>query len=283
MFEAGDRKQLEAKAEAAVEKALVLDPDLAEAHVARGRLRWTPANRFPHEEAFREYRRAVELNPNSYVARGRLAIVLNHIGLLDEAFEELQKATALNPSDSWLAFHAALNLLLRGKYGQALPVWLGIPPDFLASEAPGHTAITLFALGRRDEALARLAKGVAYDPSDRAGMLAGARAVILASAGRQSEAEAAIENAAGKEAYEHFHHAAYLVACAYASIGKTERALRWLEFTAENGLPCYPLFAADPKLDPLRSDPRFAAFLAKREAQWERYRTLLEPARARAR
>ena len=53
LFAPGE-EQWEEKAFVAAEKALALDPDLAVAHLARGRLLWTPANHFPHEKAIRE-------------------------------------------------------------------------------------------------------------------------------------------------------------------------------------------------------------------------------------
>src|SRR2546423_9175962 len=84
------QKEWEEKAFIAVEKALSLNPDLAEAHLARGLLLWTPSNHFPHEETIREYRRALALNSNLDEARNQLAIVYGHIGLFDEALEELQ-------------------------------------------------------------------------------------------------------------------------------------------------------------------------------------------------
>jgi serine/threonine protein kinase len=54
-----DEKQWEEKAFVAVEKALSLDPDSAEAHLARGRLLWTPSNPFPPATAIKEPRRAL--------------------------------------------------------------------------------------------------------------------------------------------------------------------------------------------------------------------------------
>ena len=76
-------EKLEQKAFVAVEKALSLDPDLAEVYLARGRLLWTPANHFPHEKAIQEYRRALTLNPNLDEAQNQLALVYNHIGAFD--------------------------------------------------------------------------------------------------------------------------------------------------------------------------------------------------------
>lgn len=99
-----DEKRWEEKAFVAVRKALSLDPDSAEAHLAPGRLLWTPSNNFPHHQAVQEYRRALELDPSLDEARNQLALVYGHVGLLDEAFRELKKALATNPSNTLARF-----------------------------------------------------------------------------------------------------------------------------------------------------------------------------------
>jgi hypothetical protein len=73
----------------------------------------------------------------------------------------------------------------------------------------------------------------------------------------------------------HFHHAEYGIGSAYALLGDRQQALKWLEQTAEDGLPCYPLFERDPNLAKLRGDPRFAALLGKLKLQWDGYRSAL--------
>ena len=110
-----DEKQWEEKAFVAVEKALSLDPDLAEAHLARGRLLWTPSNHFPHDKAIQEYRRALALNPNLDEARNQLALVYGHVGLFDEALQELEKAVAINPSNTLARFRIGETFLFQGK------------------------------------------------------------------------------------------------------------------------------------------------------------------------
>jgi Tfp pilus assembly protein PilF len=58
-----EKKQLNVDAEVAVERALALDQDLAEAHSARGLILWTHAKRFPHEQAIQSFKHAIALNP----------------------------------------------------------------------------------------------------------------------------------------------------------------------------------------------------------------------------
>jgi len=90
-----NEKKWEEKAYVAIQKALDIDPELPEAHLARGRLLWTPANHFPHDRAIQEYRRALAGNPNVDEAQNYLALVYNHIGAFDEALNELHKAMAI--------------------------------------------------------------------------------------------------------------------------------------------------------------------------------------------
>ena len=56
-------------------------------------------------------------------------------------------------------------------------------------------------------------------------------------------------------------------------MNKPDEAMKWLQFTADDGFPCYPLFAQDTQLNTLRKDDRFIAFMTKLKQQWERYKT----------
>ena len=101
-------KRWEERAYAEIEKALSLDRTLGEAYLARGDLIWTLSNRFPHEQAVKEYRRALEANPNLADAHMALGRLYEHIGLLDKALEELNAALRLDPSHSSAATRIAL-------------------------------------------------------------------------------------------------------------------------------------------------------------------------------
>ena len=59
------------------------------------------------------------------------------------------------------------------------------------------------------------------------------------------------------------HHAAYFVACALARMGQAQEAVEWLQEAASTGFPCYTLFARDPNLDRIRTDPRMTTFMAE--------------------
>jgi tetratricopeptide (TPR) repeat protein len=270
-----EQKLMEQKAYVAVEKALSLDPDLAEAYLARGIMLWTPSNRFPHERAMQEFRRSLALNPNSDEVHRQLARVYEHIGLLDEALQEAQKAIAINPSAGFPLLHTAEVLLWQGQYKQALAVWQSIPMETHPSHVGSQIAWTLLQLGRREEAWAKVEKFMKDYPEDAGGSLAGVQAVLFAAAGQLGKAQDSINRAAEEKEYGHFHHTAYSIACAYVLMNKPQAAVQWLQESADNGFPCYPLFERDPNLDSLRKDPRFITFMDGLKRQWEHYKATL--------
>ena len=99
---------------------------------------------------------------------------------------------------------------------------------------------------------------------------------LAALAGEENTEERKISNAIEKgKGFGHFHHTAHNIACAYALMNRPEQAIKWLDASADDGFPCYPLFEADPNLDKLRQDARFVMFMTKLRQQWESYRTIL--------
>src|SRR2546428_13237509 len=85
------------RAQVAAEKALRLNPDLAEGHFARPFLLCGPGGRFSHQLAVQEDRRALALHPYHTDAHHHLGMIYLHPGLLDEAGAELRKTLAIDP------------------------------------------------------------------------------------------------------------------------------------------------------------------------------------------
>jgi TolB-like protein/Tfp pilus assembly protein PilF len=267
--------QWEEKAFVAAEKALALDADLAVAHLARGRLLWTPANHFPHEKAIREYRRALSLDPSLDEARSQLALVYSHIGAFDEAIQESQKAITANPNNSLAQFRIGETLNFQGKYDEALSVLRAIPQGANPVLVGYQIAWALFNLGRKEESSATLEQLLRDHPEDSGGLFTSMGAVLAASAGQERSAEQKIKSAERGKGFGHFHHTAYNIAFAYALMNKAEQAVKWFEVAAEDGFPCYPLFERDAKLDNLRQDAGFIRFITTLKRQWEYYRAIL--------
>jgi serine/threonine protein kinase/tetratricopeptide (TPR) repeat protein len=274
---APEEKQWEQKAFTAIEKALSLDADLAEAHLARGLLLWTHANHFPHERVIQEYRAALSLNPNLDEAHHQLCVVYLHIGLFDEALQEIQTAVAINPSNTYAQYRVGMVYLYQGRAEEALAVFRKYQATQASAYSDYQTIWALSVLGRRGEAWKSVEESRRQDSEDPAGAMNSAAAMLAVADGDRRKAEDLIGTALrGKEkGFIHFHHTAYNIACAYALMNRPQQAIEWLQKAADDGLPCYSLFANDHNLDNLRQDPRFITFLAKQKEQWEYYKTRL--------
>src|SRR5207249_2991026 len=274
-FAPGDTAALE-RARVAAEKALRLDPNLAEAHQAQARLLWGPAYHFFHERAIQEDRRALSLDSNMDRAHQHLGNVYLHIGLLDEAIVELQRALAISPREDNALRRIAEARAYQGHYDDALGILSQVDPEANPPYWYYEMAIVLLHLGRSDSAFALIQSYLHAHPEDRGGVVTSARAVSFALAGDARRAEqdiqAAVQNGKG---FIHFHHAAYHIALTYALLDQPDSAVHWLRRVADGGMPCYPLFASDPFLNNIRHNRGFVGFLREQRDQWERFRTTL--------
>ena len=101
------------------------------------------------------------------------------------------------------------------------------------------------------------------------------QAVFFALDGDKTRAQEKIDEAIKiGEGYGHFHHTTHMIASAYALMDEPELAMKWLNYTAENGYPNLTWFERDPNLDKLRKDPRFIEFLEKLRPRFERFKAL---------
>ncbi len=260
------------KAEAAIQKALSLDPNLAEAHVSRAALLFTPAHNWQHEEAIRECREALALNPN--FAEGHLTLggVYFHVGLLDEALHEFQTAASIEPTLADSSLFMGFTLAFQGKFQEALPFIRSYTA--YAAFSKSVEAYDLWLMGNKQEAWAIVRYLLKADPQENFVYLACVHTLLLAGERQGREVERRINHkmlrqAAGMRPYGHFHHVANFIADIYAQMNKPQLAVAWLQQTADTGFPCYPFFEHDRALDPIRQDPRFVAFMQRLKPQWE--------------
>ncbi|HSA91719.1 MAG TPA: winged helix-turn-helix domain-containing protein [Terriglobales bacterium] len=263
------------KATQAVEKALSADPDLPEAHLARANVLWTRANRFPHEKAIAAEKRALALNPNLDEAHHLLGMKYLHLGLFEKGEREMQTALTLNPANVGVRYRLAVNQLYQGNYQQAAAGLMGTR-GYIPSLWTYQMATALFHLGKKEEAAALLNDYLKEHPMDEGGVANALLALIAADAGDHARAQAFIRTAIEKgKDFGHFHHTAFTIGEAYARMHRPADAVKWLKFAAEDGFPCYPLYARDPNLDGMRSDPQFVVFMSTLRKQWEHYRATL--------
>lgn len=266
-----EAKILQENADVAVAKALDLDPDLAEAHFARGLILWTKTKGFPHEQAIRSFRRSLELEPNADETHHQLSMVYSHIGLLDEANEHVEKAIDINPNNTMARFRVGVYRAWQCRFEEALGVLKTVPSNVSPMLIDRIRAEVLIQIGQIGEARDIVDHYLTIYPGDEGGSLTSVKALILAKTGDAAEAEKmtarAIESGRG---FGHFHHTAYNIASAYAAVGEPDHAVKWLEVAADDGFPCYPYFDKDPNLQPLRSHARFIELLSTLRRKWER-------------
>jgi tetratricopeptide (TPR) repeat protein len=253
-------RELEEKTFAAAEKALALDPNVPEAYLARGDLLWTHSQRFAHDRAVQEFRRALALDPTSDDIHRRLARVFVHVGFFDEALQHAAAALAINPTNAQALNSRAQALLWMGRDDEALAILQSIPGPVLPELVEANTSFALLRLGRRAEAWTFVKQALLKYPDDPTGNLKGIEAMALAEPD-PGQAQALIASVGQRKAANPSHHAAYFAACASARMRRSDEAVRWLREAAATGFPCYPLFARDPNLDPIRGDAQFQDFM----------------------
>jgi len=270
---APEEKELEAKAYLAVERALSLKPNLPVAYLARGRLKWTPFNHFPHEDAINDFKHALALDPNLDEAHHYLGLVFVHIGLIEEARAEFKAAIALNPSNNGAQYRLGETLFYEGKFREARNVLETIDADFNPDLKEYQLAWAMFSSGQTEEAISRVQNYLQQHPGDRGGLLASVQAMMFAATGNHGEAEKKIAAAQTRRGFGHFHHTEYNIACTYGLMNKTNKSVEWFEKATGDGFNCYPMFEKDRSLDSVRNDSRFREIMEIERKKWEYYRS----------
>jgi non-specific serine/threonine protein kinase len=229
-WEASDANLKEA--EAASKKALELDPELAEAHVARG-LAVSLSRNF--DEAVREYETAIELDPKLYEAYYFYARACLSQGKLEKAAELFERAVGVRPADY-----------------QAMA--------FLATVYTGLNRNTDAKMAWR-RSLDAAERQVAMHPDDARALYLGASALCeLGHEGRGLQwANRALEIDQDEP------NTQYNVACTYTRLGKHDDALDCLERAVGGGSRHWYIdwIRNDPDFNPLHDHPRFEAILER--------------------
>ncbi len=255
----------------ALAQAESLDSQLAEIHSVRFEYYFSRYGGWDLAQAAREARQALALNPG--VGHSELGTIYDHLGLDERiGLREFQRALEIDPTNTNVQSRLVESYALYGRFDDALDAYRRFFGDVSnSSSLPQSPAKALIGKGRLDEAQPFLEEALKRNPGDLQSR--GQMLLILALKGKFQEAEAAIPQilaqARNNRAY---HHITYDIACVYALAGKTNEAVKWLRVTADNGMPNYTLFARDPHLDRIRTEPAFTQFIAELKSRWEGYR-----------
>ena len=250
-------RELMPKAKEAALKALALDDSLAEAHASLGQI--VSYYDFDFVTAEREYRRAIELNPNYPPAHQWLAEQLSSLKRFDEAIIEIRRALELDPL-SLITNRVYADILVDARrYDEAIEQFqktIDLDPNFPTAH---------FFLGRAYEA-----KGL-YDEAVREYTTAGAVNLVppevlgkMNDAYHKSGWQAYVQTAAQELVERRTNKPPpFVVATYYARIGDKEQTYAWLQKGMEERDFRMTLLAVSFEFDALRSDPRFQGFVRK--------------------
>ena len=269
---------LEEKASFEIERALAINPEQAEAYLARAQLTWNLRNGFPHERAITDLRRALSINPNLADAYVELEKVYYHIGLTDKAVDADEQAQRLDPGAAVPGGYRRLRALIDAGRLEEVRHELDRNGPRLT---PYARADALLALGRVEEALRLLSHSRAAEsgtPESEIGAIA-LLGVVYATLGRREDAErmmaAAIPAAENPTRTSDVHHAQFHIGSTLGVLGRYDEAVRWLTRAAEEGYPSYPRFSTDHSLAPLKGHPGFIALLARLRQDQDRWQKTL--------
>ncbi|HXV64876.1 MAG TPA: winged helix-turn-helix domain-containing protein [Vicinamibacteria bacterium] len=235
-----------------ITRALELDPDLADAHLVLAYLK--DAYQWDWEAAEREYRRAVESNPNLARAHHWLGGFLSSRGRHDEAIASTRRALELDPLSLIVHTELAWQLFFARRYEDAIEQCrrtIELDRDFLP--AVDSLKWILIVAGRQEEAGEAFIRVMELE-GESAESLAQAR-VALQEEGIGALLRRSVEATRARPAYD--------VAIDYATLGEVDRALEWLERAYAKGETDLADIRVDPRLDPLRQRAAFEE-IAKR-------------------
>jgi len=214
--------------ETAVQKALELNPDSAEAHTSRGVVHWLMEE---HVDAAREFARSIELDPTLFDTRYHMGQWCLTSGMLEDAITHFSSAWELKPEDyqsPLIMGSAYLGLGRMEESNQAFQDGITLARDHLRLNPDDARAWYLGAgalinLGDVDTGLEWIEKALAIDSENPLTL--------------------------------------YNVAASYAQAGKTDDAIEMVERAVAKGFTYKPAYENDPDLGAIREDPRFKALL----------------------
>src|SRR5229473_3482454 len=242
------------QARAAVKRALELDDGLAEAHTALALI--VQNHDWDWQTSEKEYRRAIELDPNYATAHQWYAEHLMWRGRFDEASRESERARRLDPLSLIIAADNGAILYFARQYERAIDKWrsvLQIDPDFPRAHV---IALAYVEKGMFAEALADVETQRAVTAAP---IYWGIVAYIDGRAGRTAVARAAIDSLL--RSTQHQPVQAGVIAEAYAGVADKEQALDWLERAYAQHSNDMTTLKVAPAYDVLRGDSRYQRLL----------------------
>jgi TolB-like protein/DNA-binding winged helix-turn-helix (wHTH) protein len=244
------------RARAAADKALQLDNTRVAAISTLGVLK---AKDWDWAGADYEFKRALELKPNDQLVHMEYSGVLAMIGRTGEALEHARRARELGPLNYWADVQLTFRNYLARRYGEAAaesPKLIEWEPQL--SWGYICQASVYLQTGRPREAVADLRKAV--DVSHRGVFELMYLGHALGISGARAESEKVLTEMRGL--MSHRYVPPEFIAVVYVGLADRDQAIQWFEKAfAQHTIHSWVL--PDPRLDPVRSDPRFKRLLER--------------------
>lgn len=241
------------KAYDAAEKALSLDPTLAEAHAALAL--YNMDFQLELKVADAEFRRAIELNPGyafAHVWRGEL---LSAMGRHTEAVAELDRAYELDPTSLTVSDQRALVLYMARRYDEAIAQirkTLELEPRY--AHAHCWLGKAYLQKGLLTQGMAELEQAIKL-PGGGSPLFMPWLGYAYALSGKRVEAHRVIQEMKKKEMKS--FASPYGIAAVYCGLGEKNLALAWFEKAYQERDPLWATARQEPAFDPLRSEQKF--------------------------
>jgi tetratricopeptide (TPR) repeat protein len=253
-------------------RALQEDANLAEAHQALAAV--ARKSEYDWDQTIREGRRALELNPNLDQPHYYIAGAYYHLGLLDLVDKEVDAGlqaggdSEANPEDRAEAErNKGVAALLGGDFVNAVAQLEEVRGLRRNPQSDLWLARAYYHLGKKVEGEKMLKELTSSSSASTASRSKATLAGFLAADGDRAEAQRLLTDVLASHYMD--HHVAHSLSDACAQLRNNQQALHWLRVAADTGFPCYPWYAKDPLLDPLRSNPEFQSFLAEEKSRCE--------------
>jgi tetratricopeptide (TPR) repeat protein len=242
------------RAKAAAQRALELDPDLAQAHAWMGYVNFYADWDFAR--ALHHFGEAVRLDPRRAGGRYQYGLALLHSGDFAAALRELESAQRLDPSSRSILADRGFALYVAGRREEGLSLLgeaVANDPDYMMS----HQYLALIHLGegnwRAGLDQAEIVSRLRQD-SDRLALAGPARRALEEGGG---EAMLRVVLAGQRRLHAAGREPAYVLAETHALLGEREAALRYLRQSIAAREPLALTLRIDPLLRRLHRDPEF--------------------------
>jgi TolB-like protein/DNA-binding winged helix-turn-helix (wHTH) protein/Tfp pilus assembly protein PilF len=240
------------KARAAAEKALAINPNLAEAHASLGLI--VPYFDWDWESARKHFERAIELNPNYATAHHWYGdAYFRPMGRLDESLAELRAAQRLDPLSVIILTDIGINLYFARRYDEAIAQLrsvLDLDPNFLIAISYLRMAYVEKGMYAEATAMAEKLRTLGENEGYLASMLQ-----IYARTGHHAQALKFMSQVLQVSRTKHLDPG--VMATCYAALGDNDQAMAWLEKAFAERSNYVTTLKVLPVFDSLRNDPRF--------------------------